>query len=275
MTENRDSQSRKSRDYDDLPLLFEHFRDFRKRITGTSIFFLDFDGTLAPIVEKHDDAAISAEMRSLVQKLSRKFPVAIISGRGLSDVRQRLQLPDLYYAGSHGFEIAGPDNFSRDHEEAAEVLPLLDEAERVLKKKLEMISGVDFERKKYTLAVHYRQVPEEQQENVDENVKKVLQEYPELSQSRGKKVFEIRPAMDWHKGKAVDFLRDLLSPGKDSPCIYLGDDITDEDAFRTVGNMVGILVGTHDQGSFADYKLEKQEDVEVFFQKLLDPEHSR
>ena len=234
------------------------------------LLFLDFDGTLSPIVEHHEDASISAEMRELVNELSKKYPVAVVSGRGLADVRERVALPQIYYAGSHGYEISGPNGFSRDHEDAVKVIPVFDKIDPVLRERLKHIPGVDFERKKFTLAIHYRQVAAGQAPQVQEIVSKVLKEHPEVLPAGGKKVIEIRPAIDWHKGKAVEFLKQELSKEKDPLSVYVGDDVTDEDAFKYVSNGIGILVGNHGQDTYADYHLENIHQVEQFFKKLLE-----
>ncbi len=254
----------------DLPSALERFHE----ITGSfeeenPLLFLDFDGTLAPIVEHHDDAAISEEMRGLVKELAKNFPLAVVSGRGLADVRKRVNLPNLYYAGSHGFEISGPNGFSKDHEEAVKVIPVFDEIEPLLKQKLKNIAGTDFERKKFTLAIHYRQVQEEEEENVHNIVSKVLQDYPEVTKADGKKVIEIRPAIDWHKGRAVEFLKTVLGKKENPLSVYVGDDVTDEDAFEYVKNGIGILVGEHGRQTYANYRVEDLDEVKLFFEKLL------
>ena len=248
------------RNFSQLSEAFKHQRP---------LLFLDFDGTLSPIVEHHEDAVISEEMRYLVHQLSEKFPVAVVSGRGLADVKKRVALPEIFYAGSHGFEISGPKGFSKDHEEAVKVMPVFNELEPILKKKLEHIDGVDFERKKFTLAVHYRQVKEEQEPQVHDIVSEVLKEYPQVKQGGGKKVIEIRPAIDWHKGKAIEFLKKELTPEKNPLSVYVGDDVTDEDAFKYITNGYGILVGEHGQQTYADHRLENIHQVEQFFKKLL------
>lgn len=261
---------------EDLPNALDHFDELTKRLgTSLPILFLDFDGTLAPIVERHDAAAISEEMRSLVHRLSQKYRVAVVSGRGLADVRKRVNLPELFYAGSHGFEISGPGGFSKDNEEAVKVLPVFDELEPLLREKLSGISGVDFERKKFTLAVHYRQTPEEREGEVHSIIKETLKEYPEVVKSAGKKVIEIRPAIDWHKGKAVEFLKTTLSEEKNAFSIYVGDDVTDEDAFYEVSYGLGVLVGEHGNPTFADYRVEDIQEVKQLFQRLLDQEFSQ
>ena len=255
----------------DLPSALKNFDEVTNNFKGDNpLLFLDFDGTLAPIVEHHEDAAISEEMRILVENLAQKFPLAVVSGRGLDDVKKRVNLPNLYYAGSHGFEISGPNGFSKDHEEAVKVIPIFDEIEPLLKKKLQNIGGVDFERKKFTLAIHYRQVMEAEEQNVHSEVSKLLTKYPEVMKSDGKKVIEIRPAIDWHKGRAVEFLKNVLSKADNPFSIYVGDDVTDEDAFEYVKNGLGILVEEHGRHTYADYRVEDLEEVKLLFRKLLD-----
>jgi 6-phosphofructokinase 2 len=263
-------QFKKQREIQELPSALEKFPEIsEKYLQHKPIMFLDFDGTLSPIVEHHADAAISEDMRELVRELAGIFPVAVISGRGMADVKQRLDLPGLFYAGSHGYEISGPNGFFKENEEAQKVLPLFDEIEPLLRQKLKDVMGVDFERKKFTLAIHYRQVKPEKEPQVHDEVNKLLKDYPDLTGTGGKKVIEIRPNIDWHKGKAVVFLKKELSGAESQPSIYVGDDVTDEDAFREVSDGLGILVGDHGGKSFADYALKDLDEVKAFFKKLI------
>lgn len=268
--EELDITFKKKRNSQALPSALKCFHQLTDQFPGKRpLVFLDFDGTLSPIVEHHADAEISEEMKTLVEDLSKRFPVAVVSGRGLSDVKERVGLPDLFYAGSHGFEISGPDGFSRDHEEAVKVIPVFNEIEPLLKEQLKDIPGVDFERKKFTLAIHYRQVPPDREQEVHKIVSGILKDYPDVKGAGGKKVIEIRPAIDWHKGKAVEFLKRELSRESEPFSIYVGDDVTDEDAFEYEENGLGILVGEHGMETFADYRLEDQRQVSQFIQKLL------
>ena len=262
--------NKKERTPAELPSALEHFEEIAKKINQQRpLIFLDFDGTLAPIVEHYADAAISDEMRELVKELAKKYPLAVVSGRGLADVSNKAEIENIYYAGSHGFEISGPNGFSKDHEEAEKVLPVFEKIEPMLKEELKDIPGVDFERKKFTLAVHYRQVAQEHEQQVHDLVLKTVKNYPELSKAEGKKVIEIRPSIDWHKGKAVEFLKSQLGSGPADFSIYVGDDVTDEDAFQYVDNNLGILVGEHSQNTYADYGVEDLEEVKELFRRIL------
>ncbi|MDT0677993.1 trehalose-phosphatase [Autumnicola musiva] len=254
-----------------LPSALEHGKELRDKFQQEkALLFLDFDGTLAPIVEHHEDAAISEKMRDLVLRLSKVYPAAVVSGRGMKDVSQRVNIPELYYAGSHGFEISGPGNFLKENDEAQKVLPTFDEIEPLLHEELSDIAGVDFERKKFTLAIHYRKVKEEMTDEVHDRVAASLKDYPDLKKADGKKVIEIRPSIDWHKGKAVEFLKEQLGEKDQNYSVYIGDDVTDEDAFKYVQNGLGILVGDHGHQTSADYSLKNIDEVEQFFRLLLE-----
>ncbi len=254
----------------ELPHALKNFEELKKKIEKNgAMIFLDFDGTLAPIVEKHEDAGISETKRKLLQELAGRYQAAIISGRGLADVKQRAGVKDIFYAGSHGFEIEGPNNFFKEHDEAQKILPVLDELEPLLHSTLKQIKGVRLERKKFTLAVHYRQVAPENEKEVIKLVEEVLRDYPSLKTGHGKKVLELRPALNWHKGKAVRFLIELLAEGQSKKIpLYIGDDITDEDAFEELPEGICILTGTHGQKTYANYRLENVNEVEQFLQKL-------
>ncbi|MCM4159823.1 trehalose-phosphatase [Antarcticibacterium flavum] len=261
---------KKERTPAELPSAIKNFEEISENIKRHKpLIFLDFDGTLAPIVEHHADAAISSEMKGLVEKLAKKFSLAVVSGRGLADVSKKAGIDNIYYAGSHGYEISGPNGFSKDHEEAEKVLPVFEKIEPMLKEELKHIQGVDFERKKFTLAVHYRQVAKEHEQEVHDLVLKTVSEYPELSKAEGKKVIEIKPSIDWHKGKAVEFLKSQLGAGPEDFSIYVGDDVTDEDAFKYVKNNLGILVGEHSQNTYADYGVQDLEEVKELFREIL------
>jgi trehalose 6-phosphate phosphatase len=87
----------------------------------------------------------------------------------------------------------------------------------------------------------------------------------------GKKVAEIRPNIDWDKGKAVEMLQKELSKKEgEGFSLFVGDDITDEDAFKALSNGYGILVGDHGRKTYADYSLKDVDGVRDFLQKLIE-----
>jgi trehalose-phosphatase len=235
------------------------------------VVFLDYDGTLTPIVARPEAAVLDPAMREIVRRLAGEVKVAVISGRDLADVRERVGLSELIYAGSHGFDIAGPGGLRKENEEAQACLPVLDGAEKALREKLASIPGAQVERKKYSVAVHYRNVAEEREAEVGDVVETIAKEHPKLRRSGGKKVYELQPGIDWHKGRAVLWLLETLGlNGSDVLPLYVGDDLTDEDAFLGLqGRGVGIVVRDEARPSAALYALENPEEVGKFLELLM------
>ena len=233
--------------------------------------FLDYDGTLTPIMERPEQAVLSPQMREILKTMAERCTVAIVSGRGLKDVQERVALEGLFYAGSHGFEIDGPGQERIRNEKGSEALPALNEAENELRRLLTDIQGALVERKKYSVAVHYRRVAAGQVEMVENKVDNVLHRHSGLRKGRGKKVFELQPDVDWDKGRAVLWLMERLSLHSEAVRpIYIGDDVTDEDAFRVLQKQgVGIVVhGGEERHSYARYGLVDPEEVLKFLENL-------
>ena len=233
--------------------------------------FLDYDGTLTPIVERPEQADLSPQMRAILKILAERCTVAIVSGRGLEDVQERVALETLYYAGSHGFEIDGPGHERIRNEKGCEALPALDTAENELRRLLTDIQGALVERKKYSVAVHFRRVAADQVEMVASAVNDVLQRHSGLRKGHGKKVFELQPDVEWDKGRAVLWLMERLGlRGEAVRPVYIGDDVTDEDAFRVLQERgAGIVVhGGEERSSYARYGLVDPEEVLTFLQNL-------
>ncbi len=254
-----------------LPSALQHIEEIRRQIRGRQLAcFLDYDGTLTPIVDNPQDAILSEETGRVLRDLARISFVAVVSGRGLGDVRNMVGIEDIYYAGSHGFEIAGPGEVAK--ERAREYLPLLDEVERDLKKRVYDIPGAVVERKKYSLAIHFRKTPREQIGDVEKAVDRTTCNYPQLRKSSGKKVFEVQPGLDWDKGKAVLWLMETL--GFDdfevSLPLYIGDDTTDEDAFVAIRERGITIVVDSGQQSAARYRLNDPQEVRQFLKLMTD-----
>jgi len=216
-------------------------------------------------------------MRSAVRQLAERCPVCVVSGRDRRVVQELMGLDDLIVAGSHGFDIWSPEEGSIQREEGAESEVLLDEVKARLHEEIDPIEGALVEPKKASVAAHYRLVTEEERSKVKEVVDTILAEYPdELRVTPGKMVYDIQPKLDWDKGKAVLYLLEALDLDHDDVVpLYLGDDVTDEDAFEALANRgVGIFVGHADapevagRTTSADYILHTTEEVRQFLDTL-------
>jgi trehalose 6-phosphate phosphatase len=236
--------------------------------------FYDFDGTLSEIVEDPDAARLVDGAADALTSLSAACPVAILSGRDLADVRERIGLPGLWYAGSHGFELTGPDGTHHQNPEAAASIPVLAGAAADLADQLRRIPGVVVEHKRFGVAVHYRNAARDRVGEVAAAVRTVGQRTA-LRVTTGREVIELRPNIDWDKGKTLrwvlDYIRDNEGAGPLLP-IYLGDDITDEDAFDAVDDDgIAILVRHSDDGdraTAARYALDDPGRVREFTERL-------
>jgi trehalose 6-phosphate phosphatase len=236
--------------------------------------FFDFDGTLSEIVNDADSARLTDGAAEALTSLSAHCPVAILSGRDLADVRQRIGLPGLWYAGSHGFELTGPDGKHHQNAEAAASIPVLAAAAAELADKLGDIPGVVVEHKRFGVAVHYRNAARDRVGEMSAAVRGAGQRTG-LRVTTGREVIELRPDVDWDKGKTLRWVLDYIRDNEDSNSlqpIYLGDDITDEDAFDAVADDgIAILVRHGDDGdraTAADYALDDPDRVREFTERL-------
>lgn len=237
----------------------------------TPAVFLDYDGTLTPIVADHAKALLAAEMRETVEALAAQCPVIIVSGRDLERLQALVDLPGVLYAGSHGFDIAGAHGSDIRLQQGTGFLTELDEVEGELRAALAAIPGHAVERKRFSIAVHYRQVAADSVDTVRVAVDRVLDAHPRLRLGHGKKVFEIRPDIDWGKGEAVRWILERLA--LDHPGVvpvYVGDDITDEDAFRMLAGHGLCIAVRHDEArrTAADYALADIGEVRRFLEML-------
>jgi alpha,alpha-trehalase len=255
----------------DLPLALDRDREIHDLLAARDpAVFLDYDGTLTPIVERPEDARLSPGTRDVLAGLSVRCIVAIVSGRDLDDVRALVGLTGITYAGSHGFDIVRADGSTEQR--AREYLPDLDAAGRELGPLVAKIPGARLERKAFGVAVHYRQVHQDRVPDVEAAVAAVAAARPRLKRTGGKRVFELRPNVDWDKGKAVLWLLQVL--GADRPDvvpIYVGDDETDEDAFSAIRERgLGVVVRGEgdDRPTAARYALRSTEETRGFLRLL-------
>ncbi len=264
----------KTNDVTSLPNALKQFDEVAARLSGRPLLVcLDYDGTLTPIVADPEDASLSEQTRDSIRGLVSTSPVAIVSGRDLNDVRALVGLRQVYYAGSHGYEIESPSGEHFDFEDAWGYYPLLDSAESILRTILRAVPGAKVERKRFALAVHYRNVPDNFIDVVSQAVDGVSRDHPGLRRSVGKKIYELRPSLDWDKGKAVRRIHELIEADKPGCVpIYIGDDTTDEDAFAEIqDDGVGVLVRDEESSeSLAHFVLDSTEEVRRFLVKLAE-----
>jgi trehalose 6-phosphate phosphatase len=255
--------------------------DLRRRLAASQIaLFLDYDGTLTPIVARPELAVLADNMRAELERVAAHCVVGIISGRDLADVRAMFRgdgssdgvtgADRLWFAGSHGFDVAAPDGTRTELEEAHAHLDALGAAADELECGLTDIPGAWVERKRFAVATHFRQVDDARIPEVEEAVDRVLGAHAGLRKTGGKRIFELRPDVAWDKGRALWslFERAGLARGE-VLAVFIGDDATDEDAFVALGDDgIGIVVADEARPTNADYRLSASDDVRAFLSEL-------
>lgn len=266
--------------------LWTRWSGVRRRLEGAErlFLFLDFDGTLSPIVAHAAQARLPAPTRRVLEALVARpdVRVALVSGRRLSDLRRRVGARGLCYVGNHGLELQG-GGVRRLHPAARRARPLIGKIARRLQKALQAISGAWVEDKGLTLSVHFREVRQEAQPRV----RRLFQEAVRSERARGrlrvtpgKRVFEVRPRGPWNKGSVVRWLsarwRALPPGGGPGLQVYVGDDITDEDAFRVLREAgITVAVGRSTAGTHARYTVRDPRQVRRFLQRILEIRRGR
>jgi len=227
------------------------------------LLLLDYDGTLTPIVSTPGQAKLKAQTRKTVKRLvaRSRITVGIISGRALVNVRQMVKLPGIIYAGNHGLELRGR-GITFIHPKARAAKPALLKLAHKLRGRLARVPGATVENKTLTLSIHYRNVPKRLWKSVTATILELtrsLRRKKKVKLTCGKCVTEIRPFTNWGKGACVGMIYDRMKRrwGKLLFVMYIGDDRTDEDAFRAVNRREGIsaLVSSTKRPSKASYRL--------------------
>jgi trehalose-phosphatase len=254
--------------------LFTHWENIQAGIQNAQnlFLFLDYDGTLTPIASRPELALCASEVKNRLEAL-RDLPgvhIAVISGRSLEDVRRKVGVSGIIYVGNHGLEIENP--VGRHKKILAPVRK--GELKRIrqnLQNSLKKIPGILFEDKGPILSVHYRKVPQKFLSQVPRVVEVELQQWRgRWKIASGKMVLEIRPNINSNKGKAVKEILKIF-PSKGLLPIYLGDDQTDEDAFRMLkGKGISVFIGPGGYPSEADFFLQNPDEVQEFLVRSLE-----
>lgn len=245
------------------PDALDQWDDLRSRLDAAGVIvFLDYDGTLTPIVARPDMAVLTPTMRNTLRHIANRWPTAIVTGRGLEQIEQLVNVPGITYAGSHGFDIRGP---GIRYQVSTNARDAIDHAFADIVEIIGDIEGVLVENKTFSVAIHFRLVPPAWKPKVIEATHEVARRHG-LRVTGGKQVIEMRPDVDWNKGTAIRWLAGRY-PGHVP--LFIGDDVTDEDAFRAIrDDGITILVTAEPRETAAEYSLRDVQAVHEFLQRL-------
>jgi trehalose-phosphatase len=198
--------------------------------------FLDFDGTLVPIQNDPTKCVLSPKIKGQLEAitLSGKACIAILSGRTVTDIRDRVNIQDVYYGGNHGIEVSGP-RVNYTHPDALSGKHIIDKVCREVEKEVGHIGGAFIEKKKFGFTLHYRMAHKEDKALIQRAFHRITAENSDaqsVTVMRGKKVLELAPNVSWDKGIAALFILQELK--RNYLPIYVGDDATDETAFEAL-----------------------------------------
>jgi trehalose 6-phosphate phosphatase len=260
-----------------LPL-FEHLSEVAEPIAAARrvFLFLDFDGTLAPIVNDPSAAVMPQATSQALAAVARssRFEIAIVSGRSISDLEKRVGLPDIIYAGDFGFAIRGP-GLSFVEPAAAARTEVMDKLVRLLESRLLPIPGALVENKGLTASIHFRAARESDRQQIYQIAAKTVAASGDLFRLfQGLSALDIRPWVHWNKGTAAQWI--LATTGNPFALpIYVGDDVSDEDAFSALQSGITVRVGRTGDTA-AQYRLDDPAEVGRFLIWLseLDSNHS-
>jgi trehalose-phosphatase len=234
------------------------------------VAILDYDGTLTPLVSSPAAAVLAPSVRAILARLaeSDRARLAILSGRGLADLRARVALDNVVYGGCHGLEIAGRQLHFRHPRAARSGVAA---TERALAAALASVPGAHLERKGLAVSLHYRHVVPSRRPAVREIAEQVLSRRPDLALVAGHLVFDFLPRVGWHKGTAARWLVSRLVrtlPARRAVIVYAGDDASDEMAFAALRDRaLTIHVGA--RRTAAEYRVRGVRDVQALLHRMV------
>jgi trehalose 6-phosphate phosphatase len=247
----------------------KHIEEIEKRCRrkGNVLLLLDFDGTLSPIVPHPEMAKLSPQWRKRLKKLKANsgITLGIVTGREAANIRKRMAIPGIILSSDHGCEVwRGTKLGTRCVVKNSRYIK---ELAKIARSEFHGVKGIVVEEKRYSVAIHYRMVDSSIKASVRKRVEKLTGDYCKRfgwDAMHGKQLIEVRPSDCWHKGDAVKWIEKNYAP-RALP-IYIGDDTTDEDAFRAIGSKgITIRVGRK-KGSAAAYYIDSIDDVVPWFE---------
>ena len=243
-----------------------------RRTASKLLLCLDYDGTLVPIAARPEEALPPPALLTLLSQLLARshITIVVVSGRALADLRTLLPVRGLVYIGTHGCEIGTADGGTRLLVPGGMVSLAIARLRQELAPMLVDAPGLLLEDKRYTLALHYRLAQPQDMWVIDEflaAVRAYQRKGITLEVIHGKKVVEVRPVGS-NKGKAVQFL--LAGEHTNTLPIYIGDDLTDEEAFTALDERgVTVVVADSPRASAAQYSLRDPREVLQFLSGLV------
>jgi len=248
----------------DMPLLLdEHRSEVEARVAAASslVFYLGFDGTLAPIVVEPEMARMAPETRTVLEELSKQegILVCVVSGRSLADIKTGVGLSGLVYSGNHGLEIES-ESLRFVHPEAGCGRAAIEDLNSRVAGLPLLIPGVRLEPKGLGTTIHFRSADPTARDQIETIVRSLVPaEHPDLMVTEGLMNYEIRPRLDWNNGSAVRWIHERIKD-RAALALVIGDDRTDEDAFPSLPHAITIHVGPAESTS-ARYFLPDQSDL--------------
>jgi trehalose 6-phosphate phosphatase len=258
-------------------IALNHLEVLEKYKTPETAIFTDIDGTISEIVPRPHEAEVDQEMRGILLEIQKRYKLlAFITGRSVENARNMVDIEDALYIGNHGMEYLKGNQVIIDPE-AAHYQSQIRNIEEVLKNKLNM-NGLILENKRISLAVHYRLIKE--QEKAKATILKIINTLnlsPDLAVFPGRKIIEIKPTTGRNKGTII---REMVKKYGIKQLIYLGDDTTDQDAFKIIRELnknsftgISIVVLSEETPQKviedADYSVGNIKELEDFFNWLL------
>jgi trehalose 6-phosphate phosphatase len=248
---------------------------------GRAAVLLDIDGTLAPIVERAEEAHVPEPTRQLVIEVARRYGlVACVSGRRASEARAMVSVGTIFYIGTHGAEVLRPGQTRPAFNPELEAWAgRIDAFGRELDFADLRRTRVRLEHKGPILALHWRGAPDEDAARATVDAAAAKAQAAGLHTQWGRKVLELRPPVSFDKGSAITA---LLRQFDVDAALYAGDDRTDIDAFRAlerlaeggrIGQAVRVAVrsddGPPDIEADADFTVEGTAGVRRLLEMLV------
>ena len=246
----------------------KHMDDILRRIRERDcVLMIDFDGTLAPMVSDPRRARMGMRTRSALEGVARRYPVAVITGRALSDVQARVPTYGVSFAGNHGLECS-----TKGRVHPVRIPAILQRALNTVRARLRCVAldykGIYFEDKVHSLSFHYRRCPRSKHAAVRAKVMNAVREAGGLRVVEGIYVLNILPGVRRDKGTATREMYASLAGRKKPVPVFIGDDVTDEDAFRVIRQGITIKVGTS-SASAAQYYFKSRSGVDRFLEAMV------